>query len=142
MRIFTAVFVKTRYVAIETPSPGVELSQGRDSELYVKRRTGYDCTSVYFPDNPPKPVNPEPNPQPAPPGSKRNLQPNKVEFKRQFDGDEIAQASDNEDGDECAPRPRRGGGGDGRPRQAQSCSPEFLRSLGEQPDDSQPNDSC
>ena len=105
----------------------------------MKNRIAYECTSFYFPENPPDPVNPEPNPQPAPVGSKRDLLPNKERRKRQLDENEGGQDSNDVDADVCVPR-RGPVGGDGRPRHPSSCSPEFLLSI--RGKNSQLDDSC
>lgn len=98
----------------------------------MKRRIGYDCTSVYYPDDPPSPVNPEPNPQPGPAESKRDTIPTvKGQFKERS-----AQENDEETNEvndtECEPRRPRGG--DGRPRASSSCSDDYLRSVAAKPE--------
>lgn len=98
--------------------------------MYVKRRIAYDCTNFYFPEDPPNPVNPEPNPQPAPAGSKRDVLSNKKRKRM-----ELGEGTDGQDGivgDEEVCVPRRGpGGGDGRPPNPSTCTKEFLNGLGE-----------
>ena len=95
----------------------------------MKRRTAYECTSFYWPEDPPDPVNPEPNPQPAPAGSKREVLSNKRRKRMELGGGTDGQDSNNSDEEVCVPR-RGPGGGDGRPRNPSTCTDEFLCSLG------------